>query len=76
MTDDRDDLDAERLEEDWKRALDAADEAVNSTGRTRTLGSSDADAASEHIREQRSWLRSFRPTLRRMFPGRRGRSDG
>ena len=71
MTDEREDLDAERLEEDWKRALDAADDAVTTTGRTRTLGPADADSASEHIQEQRSWLRSFRPTLRWMFPGRR-----
>jgi hypothetical protein len=63
--------DADRLEEDWKHALDTADEAVAAGRRSKTLDPSDAAAEVEQIRAHRQWLRSFRPSLRRLFPGRR-----
>jgi hypothetical protein len=63
--------DADRLEEDWKHALDAADQAVSAGSGSRLLGRSEVSAESEHIRDERSWLRAFRPTLRKLFPGRR-----
>ena len=63
--------DADRLEEDWQRALDSADEAVAAGRRSRTLDPSDAADHVEHIRAHRKWLRSFRPSLRGLFPSRR-----
>jgi hypothetical protein len=63
--------DADRLEEDWQHALDSADEAVAAGRRSRTLDPSDAAAEAEQIRAHRKWLRGFRPSLRRLFPGRR-----
>jgi hypothetical protein len=64
-------LDADRLEADWKHALDAADEAVSAGSGSRLLGRSEVSAEAEHIRDERSWLRSFRPALQKLFPGRR-----
>jgi len=46
---------ADRLEEGWQHALDP----------------SDAADQVEQIRAHRKWLRGFRPSLRRLFPGRR-----
>ena len=66
-----DPTDADRLEEDWKRALDRADDAVAAGRRSRTIDPSDAADQVEHIREHRRWLGGFRPSLRRLFPGRR-----
>jgi hypothetical protein len=66
-----DDLDGERLEEDWQHALDAATDAVNSGARSHTLAPPDAAAATEGIRSHREWLSGFRPTLHKLFPRRR-----
>jgi len=63
--------DADRLEEGWEHALESADEAVAAGRRSRALDPSDAAAEVEQIRAHRRWLRSFRPSLRRLFPGRR-----
>jgi hypothetical protein len=68
-SDDR--VDADRLEEQWKRALDTASEAVSVGSRSNALPPSDAASAGEHIREERSWLNRFSPTLHKLFPGRR-----
>ena len=68
-SDDR--TDADRLEEDWKHALDSADSAVAAGRRSRTIDPSDASAEVDHIREHRRWLSGFRPSLRRLFPHRR-----
>jgi hypothetical protein len=63
--------DADRLEDDWNRALDVAGEAVSASGRSRVLRPDEVSSESEHIRAERKWLRGFRPTLRRLFPRRR-----
>jgi hypothetical protein len=63
--------DADRLEEDWEHALDAADEAVRAGTRSRTIPPSQAAEEVEQIRAHRTWLRGFRPSLRRLFAGRR-----
>ena len=63
--------DADRLEEDWKHALDSADSAVAAGRRSRSIDPSDATDQVDHIREHRRWLSGFRPSLRRMFPRRR-----
>jgi len=68
-----DDLDGQRLEEDWHRALDAAGDAVDQTARTKMLTSSEAAAATERIRGERKWLGGFRSSLHRLFPRRAGR---
>jgi hypothetical protein len=67
--------DADRLERDWEHALDTASGAVSASGRSGALTPQDVSEASQRIDKQRKWLRSFRPTLRKLFPRRRGRAD-
>jgi hypothetical protein len=62
--------DAERLEEGWEHALERADQAVAAGRSSKSLDPSEAAVEVEHIRAHRKWLRSFRPSLRRLFPGR------
>jgi hypothetical protein len=73
MADDvsRDDLNADRLEEDWEHALDAADEALAASSRAGSLGASDVAAIADRIRNERRWFHRFRPALHRLFPRRR-----
>jgi hypothetical protein len=71
MSDEGERLDADRIEEEWSDALDAASDAVGSTGRARAVGATDLAATSETIQSQRTWLRGFRPTLQKLFPRRR-----
>jgi len=70
-----DDLDGQRLEEDWHRALDAAGDAVDETARTKMLTSSEAAAANERIRGERKWFGGFRSSLHRLLPRRAGREQ-
>jgi hypothetical protein len=67
--------DADRLEHDWEQALDTASGAVAGGGRTGALTREDVSEANQRIEKQRKWLRSFKPTLRKLFPRRRGRSE-
>ena len=70
----RDDLpDADQLEEDWNRALDAASGAVRAGDRAHALTSQDVSDETAQIHSHREWLGRFRPTLRKLFP-RRARS--
>jgi hypothetical protein len=71
--DPRGELDADRLEEDWKHALDLANQAVDASSRSRVLRPPDAAAAGDRIREERRWLGRFSPTLHKLFPRRRSR---
>jgi hypothetical protein len=64
-------LDADRLEEDWKHALDTANQAVSAGTRSNVLRPSEAAAAGDRIREERTWLGRFSPTLHKLFPRRR-----
>jgi hypothetical protein len=60
-------VDADRLEEDWKHALDTASEAVSASSRSKVLPPSAAAAAGDHIREERTWLNRVSPTLHKLF---------
>jgi hypothetical protein len=66
-----DDLNAERLEKDWERALDTADEALHAGGQAHTLPPSEVASGTDQVREERRWLGRFRPALHRLFPRRR-----
>ena len=70
MDDDvRDDrIDADRLEYDWRHALDTASAAVSASTSSKALRPADAAAAGDHIRAERSWLSRFSPTLHKLFP--------
>jgi hypothetical protein len=63
--------DADEIEAEWERSLDAATEAVASYARAGTLGQSELAAESKVIREERQWLIGYRTSLRRLFPRRR-----
>jgi hypothetical protein len=63
-------VDGQQLEADWKHALDTASDAVSTSNRAKTLGIPEAAHAGEHIRGERQWLRSVRPTMRKLFPRR------
>jgi hypothetical protein len=67
--------DAERLEQEWAHALETAGGAVNASNRAGAITAENASEASRHIDDQRKWLHSFKPTLRKLFPLRR-RRDG
>lgn len=71
---DEKDLDGQRLEEDWQRALDAAGQAVGETERTKMLTHKEAAAASDRIRGERKWLTGFRSSLHKLFPSRTAKS--
>lgn len=64
-------LDAERLEEHWKHALERAESAVGASTRSNVLRPAEAAAAGEQIRKDRTWLSRFSPTLHKLFPARR-----
>jgi hypothetical protein len=64
--------DAERLEKDWQRALDAAGEAVSAGTRARTVGDPAAAAATKHLQSDRKWFSGIAPTLHRLLPRKRG----
>jgi len=64
-------LDAQRLEEDWQRALDAAGEAVHAGTRSRTVGEQAAATAGKHLQSDRKWFSGIGPTLHRLLPRRR-----
>jgi len=66
-----DDLDADRLEQDWERALDKADEALHEGGQAHTLPPSEVASGTDRVRDERRWLGRFRPALHRLFPRRR-----
>jgi hypothetical protein len=66
-----DSIDADRLAQDWEHALDVAGDAVHVSSSAHSLTPTDAAAASEHIRADRNWLQSIRPTVRRLLPRRR-----
>src|SRR5262249_452709 len=63
-----DDLNAERLEKDWERALDKADEALHEGGQAHTIPPSEVASGTDQVREERRWLGRFRPALQRLFP--------
>jgi hypothetical protein len=63
--------DADRLEEDWNRALDVASEAVSDSSRADLLSAEDVSRQSESVRGQRKWLSGFGPALRKLFPRRK-----
>ena len=65
-----DSLTAEQVEEDWKRALDSASEAVSfcADSRLRLLTPAYAAHEVEQIRAEREWLARIGPSLRRLFP--------
>jgi hypothetical protein len=70
----RDDApDADRLEEEWVRALETAGGAVSASHRAEAITADNASEASRHIDGQRRWLHSFKPTLRKLFPRRQRR---
>jgi hypothetical protein len=61
-------LTADRIEEDWKRALDSASEAVSFCARAKLLTPAFAAREVGIIGAERKWLDRMRPTLRRLFP--------
>jgi len=61
-------LTAEQIEDDWKRALDAASEAVSFCAESKLLTPAYAAHEAEVIRAERDWLMRISPTLRRLFP--------
>jgi hypothetical protein len=63
--------DADRLEEDWNRALDVASEAVSDSSRAHLLCPEEVSHRSESIRGQRKWLSGFGPALRKLFAQRK-----
>jgi hypothetical protein len=65
-----DGLTADRLEEDWEHALDAADHAATTGARSHTLRPDDVSTQQAHIREERTWLAGIKSTLRKLLPRR------
>jgi hypothetical protein len=61
-------LTADRIEEDWKRALDSASEAVGFCAQAKLLTPAYAAREVGIIGAERKWLDRVRPTLRRLFP--------
>jgi hypothetical protein len=73
---DRDDehvdrLTADSLEREWEQALDAADQAATTAGRSHILRPGDVSTQHAHVREERNWLVGIRSTLRRLLPRRK-----
>ena len=69
-------LTADQIEEDWKRALDTASEAVSLCARSRLLTPAHAVHEVALIRAERKWLARIRPTLRTLFPASRFQRHG
>ena len=65
-------VDAEELEAEWERSLDAADHAVDASRGAGALPRADLAAESARIADERRWLSGIRGALRRLVPGRRG----
>jgi len=61
-------LTADRIEEDWKRALDSASEAVTFCAAAKLLTPAYAAREVVIIGAERKWLEQTKPTLRRLFP--------
>jgi hypothetical protein len=61
-------LTADRIEEDWERALDTASEAVSFCAQAKLLTRAYAEREVAIIGTERRWLEDVRPTLRRLFP--------
>lgn len=61
-------LTADRIEADWKRALDSASEAVRFCANAKLLTPAYAAHEVVVIGAERRWLERMRPTLRRLFP--------
>jgi hypothetical protein len=61
-------LTAEQVVEDWKRALDSASEAVSFCADSKLLTPAYAAHEVRRIRAEREWLARIRPTLSRLFP--------
>jgi hypothetical protein len=61
-------LTADRIEEDWKRALDSASEAVRFCADAKLLTPAYAQREVVIIVSERKWLEHIRPTLRMLFP--------
>jgi len=61
-------LTADQIEEDWKRALDTASEAVSFCARSRLLTPAYAAHEVALLTAERKWLAGITPTLRRLFP--------
>jgi len=61
-------LTADRIEEDWERALDSASEAVSFCARAKLLTPAYAAREAVIIGAERQWLEHVRPTLRQLFP--------
>jgi len=64
-------LTADRIEEDWQRALDSASEAVRSCARVKLVTPAYAAREVAIIGAERQWLARMRPTLRKLFPSAR-----
>lgn len=61
-------LTADRIEADWRRALDSAGEAVRFCAEEKLLTPAYAAREVGVIVAERKWLEHMRPTLRRLFP--------
>lgn len=61
-------LTADRIEADWKRALDSASEAVRFCSAEKLLTPAYVAREVVVIGAERKWLEHMRPTLRRLFP--------
>lgn len=61
-------LTADRIEEDWKQALDSASEAVRFCAEAKLLTPAYAAREVVILGAERKWLDRIRPTLRMLFP--------
>jgi len=61
-------LTAEQVEADWRRALDSASEAVRFCSAEKLLTPAYAAHEVVIIEAERKWLERLRPELRRLFP--------
>jgi hypothetical protein len=65
--------DAEQVEEDWKRALDAAQDAVTANREASSLNRLDSDELAKEtktVHDEREWLARNRAALRKLLPKR------
>ena len=76
MMDGNEILTADQVEEDWKRALDSASEAVSFCADSKLLPRAYAAHEVELIRAEREWLARISPTLRLLFPPVSGSAVG
>jgi len=61
-------LTAEQVEADWKRALDSASEAVRFCAESKLVTPAYAAREAVIIGAERKWLEHVRPELRKLFP--------